>query len=132
MDAKTIQKYSKFSVPDLIKKATTAFNSFIRERDKYSSCISCTSKAEQAGHFYSGGHHAALKFNEDNVNGQCLRCNYFLSGNLNEYRKSLIKKIGIERVEKLDELAAYYKRVGFKWDRFSLIEIILKYSKHKF
>ena len=129
MDSNLIKKYSKYSVPKLIQKATNVFNAFIRERDKNNSCISCNGKVEQAGHFYSGGHYPSLKFNENNVHGQCLRCNYYLSGNLNEYRKNLIKKIGLEAVQDLDSLAAYYKRTGFKWDRFSLIEIIEKYKK---
>ena len=34
MDASTINKYKKYSIPKLIQKATTVFNKFIRERDK--------------------------------------------------------------------------------------------------
>jgi hypothetical protein len=130
MDASTINKYKKYSIPKLIQKATTVFNKFIRERDKDCNCISCDKKKElQAGHFYSGGHYPSLKFNENNVHGQCERCNYYLSGDLNNYRINLIKKIGIAEVEKLDKLASYYKRMGFKWDRYFLIEIICKYSE---
>ena len=129
MDAKIIQKYQNKSLPNLISIATGYFNAYIRSRDAGERCISCDSIVEQAGHFYSGGHYSALKFNEDNVNGQCKRCNYFLSGNLNEYRKRLIKKIGEERLRKLDDVAAYYTRVGFKWDRFALIEIITSYKQ---
>jgi len=125
-----IQKYAKYSIPKLKEKATLKFNEFIRKRDKDYTCISCNSKVEQAGHFYSGGHYPALKFNPDNVNGQCVRCNYFLSGNLNEYRKNLIVKIGIEAVEELDSLAAYYKKNGFKWNRFALIQVIELYKNN--
>lgn len=128
MDIKTIKKYAKYSVPKLKDKATLKFNAFIRKRDADKPCISCGAAPEQAGHFYSGGHYSGLKYNEDNVHGQCKRCNYFLSGNLNEYRIRLIERIGKDRVEKLDEIAASYKRIGWKWDRFNLIEIILKYS----
>ena len=129
MDIKIIQKYAKYSVPQLKDKATLYFNRYIRKRDADKPCISCGNVSEQAGHFYSGGHYSGLKFSEDNVHGQCKRCNYFLSGNLNEYRKNLIQRIGIERVEKLDEIASTYKRIGWKWDRFNLIEIIEKYKK---
>jgi hypothetical protein len=125
MNSTTIKKYSKYSVPDLIKKATIKFNKFIRERDNGLPCISCGTHTElQAGHFYSGGHYSCLKFNENNVHGQCKRCNYFLSGNLNEYRKNLVKRIGQPGIDELDRIAALYKRNGFKWDRFSIIEII--------
>lgn len=129
MKAKTIQKYKGKSLPSLIAKATKHFNKFIRERDKGKPCISCGKYTTlQAGHFYSGGHYSGLRFNPDNVWGQCLRCNYYLSGDLSNYRKNLIARIGIERVEKLDNLAAAYKRTPFKWDRFSIISIITEYQ----
>ena len=125
-----MKDYSKKTLRLLKALATKHFNAFIRERDQDQPCISCGSRTTlQAGHFYSGGHHSALRFNEDNVHGQCMRCNYYLSGNLNEYRKNLIKKIGVDRVEQLDMLAAYHKRKGYKWDRFFLIDIINKYKK---
>ena len=127
LSSKEIKKYEKYSVAELKKKAQVAFNKFIRERDRDEPCISCgKARVEQAGHFYSAGHHNALRFNEDNVHGQCKRCNYFLSGNLIGYAKGLDKKIGKERAQALDMLASS-QRVC-KWDRFSLINIILKYK----
>ncbi|AOR28746.1 recombination protein NinG [Formosa sp. Hel1_33_131] len=84
-----------------------------------------------AGHFYSGGKFPQLKFNEDNVHLQGKSDNYFNGGNQLQYRKNLIKKIGLKRVEELDMLADISKRSSFKWDRFSLIEIIETY-KEKF
>jgi hypothetical protein len=130
LTAKDIQKYSKYSVAQLKLKAQTAFNAWIRKRDEGQSCISCgTGSPNQAGHFYSAGHYSALRFNEDNCHFQCVRCNYFLSGNLNQYRINLEKKIGKDRLQALDDLASQSKRNrGFKFDRFALIEIILKYK----
>ena len=137
MNSKTIKKYQKYSVPQLRQKATFVFNKFIRERDRneeYFTCISCgktkriTGNDYQAGHFYSGGNYPSMKFNEFNVSGQCKKCNYFLSGNLLEYKKNLIKKIGQKEVDKLDLLAEMSKRTIFKWDRLNLIEIIEKYK----
>lgn len=139
MDSKTIQKYSIKTIPQLLKIATTHFNRFIRERDTddngFGRCISSgqslkvPSRNAHAGHFYSGGKFPALKFNEDNVHLQGKSDNYFNGGNQLEYRKNLIKKIGIERVEKLDQIADISKRQSFKWDRIYLIEIIEKYKK---
>lgn len=131
MKATTIDKYGKKSYTELKKKAVNVFNSWIRKRDANLGCISCGIFNQiQAGHFYSAGHYELMRFNEDNVHSQCLRCNYFLSGNLIHYRENLIKKIGIERVEKLDELAKISKRQRAKTnDRFMLIEIIEKYAK---
>ena len=125
-----ILKYKGYSLSKLIQIAQKNFNKFIRQRDKDELCISCkASPVQQAGHYYSAGHFSILRFNEDNTHGQCIRCNYYLSGNLTEYRRNLEKKIGKERLNKLDELAAANKRNrGFKWDRFALIEIIEQYK----
>lgn len=129
MTAKTLSKYDKYTVVELKKKAQIKFNAWIRKRDQDKPCISCGARPEQAGHFYSAGHYDALRFNEDNTNGQCLRCNYYLSGNLNAYRINLAKRIGEERLVELDRIADITKRNrGKNWDRFTLIEIIEKYK----
>lgn len=129
ISAKVIQKYSKYSTPKLRQKAGNAFRKFIRERDKGEKCISCDSyNTSDASHYFSAGKFPALEFNEDNCHLACRKCNYFLSGNLLEYRKELIKKIGEERVFKLESTAAICKRVPYKHDRIRLIEILLKYK----
>ena len=128
MEAKTIQKYSKISIPSLIKLATVHFNKFIRLRDQNKGCVSCGANVQHAGHFYSGGHYSALRFLEPNVHGQCLRCNNFLHGNLNEYRRNITSRIGVEGLDKLDWQADLYKKTPFKWNRHSLIFIIEKYK----
>ena len=81
-----------------------------------------------AGHFYPAGQHPSVRFDEDNVNGQCIQCNTYKHGNLADYKNNLLRKIGQDRIEKLDQSVGYAKRHGFKWDRFSLIEIIEKYK----
>lgn len=125
MHAKLIQKYSKYSVPQLLKKAQIVFNKWIRERDKDLGCISCGSWSNpQAGHYLSQGHHSALRFNEFNVNRQCLRCNSFLHGNLINYRIGLVKKIGEDKVNELET----YSKSAHRWDRFTLISLITKYK----
>jgi len=91
----------------LKKKAQEVFNKFIRLRDDKEPCISCGHKEGRqfhAGHFRPRGRNQALAFNEDNCHKQCSICNNHLSGNLVEYRKNLIEKIGIERVEKLESM----------------------------
>lgn len=137
MDAKIIKKYKDKSIKKLLDRATFYFNRFIRDRDSedgYGVCISSgghlkvPSSNAHAGHFYSGGKYPSLKFNEDNVHLQGKSDNYFNGGNLLEYRKNLIKKIGQDRVDDLDMLADQSKRTIFKWDRFFLIEIIEKYK----
>lgn len=126
MEAEIIQKFSKITTPRLKLKAQAMFNKWIRERDKGQQCISCDSyNTSDASHYYSAGKHNNLRFNEDNVSSSCRRCNYYMSGNLIPYRERLIKKIGIERVEKLDELS---KVKITKNDRYQYIEILIKYK----
>ena len=80
------------------------FNAYIRARDKGKPCISCGTFNGQmhAGHYRSVGGAPHLRFNELNVWAQCATCNNHLHGNLIEYRKELINRIGIERVESLE------------------------------
>ncbi|MFA6057273.1 MAG: recombination protein NinG [Taibaiella sp.] len=134
MHANTIQKYQKRTPAFLIKKATEVFNEYIRLRDQDAAqrvffCISCglpkPLEQLQAGHYMSAGHHAAVRFDEDNVHGQCIRCNMHLSGNQANYRNALIRKLGLEKVEFIEMRA----KMVSKWDRYSLIEIIETYSE---
>ena len=91
------------------KELEAIFNRFIRLRDKDEPCISCDKPAGQykltAGHFYPAGSYKNLRFNEDNVHGQCwFNCNKNRHGNLLEYRPRLIKKIGQDRMAELERL----------------------------
>ena len=82
-----------------------------REPNGVCQCISC-GKFEywhkmDAGHFISR-QHTYTAFKDMNVWPQCKKCNQppergGLSGNLAEYRKRLVLKIGIESVEYLEE-----------------------------
>jgi hypothetical protein len=132
-DSKTIKKYEKVTLPKLIERATKYFNLFIRKRDSedgWFQCISCgdhkSLDAIQAGHYLSAGHNGAVRFDERNVHGQCIRCNMYLSGNLLPYRENLIQKIGLCEVEAITQKS---QMRGFKWDRFALIDLIEEYKK---
>ncbi|MER1959826.1 recombination protein NinG [Proteus vulgaris] len=86
------------------KQAQTAFNAFIRERDKDEPCISCGRFHEgqyHAGHYRTTGANPELRFDEDNVHKQCAPCNNHLSGNIENYTPRLIEKIGQERFDRL-------------------------------
>ena len=137
MDSDLIKKYKNKTIKQLLAIATTRFNRFIRERDSVDGWGKCISSKQnlrvpsmnaQAGHYYPAGKYPRLRFNEDNVHLQGKSDNYFASGNLINYRKNLIEKIGIERVEKLDLIAEMDKRTPFKWDRYFLVETIEKYK----
>ena len=105
--------------------AQTVFNAFIRLRDQQLPCISCEKRRlnYHAGHFVSVGASSYLRYNELNVNKQCAACNVSLRGNIVNYRKGLIKKIGAKEVETLENAP----RVK-KWSVDELKEIKKAYS----
>ena len=119
-------KADLMTVQDYIKIAQQVFNKYIRLRDAGNVCISCQKKPlkENAGHFYNANNHWSVRFDERNVHLQCEHCNTYLSGNLIEYRKQLINKIGIEQLTLL-ELEANKTR---KFTIDELKEIINKYK----
>lgn len=95
---------------DYIKEAQVAFNSYIRVRDKHKQCISCECLPGDtvqggkfdAGHYRSRGSASHLRYHLLNCHSQCVKCNRYLSGNVVEYRKGLIARIGAERVEQIE------------------------------
>jgi hypothetical protein len=94
---KAVKKEELMTVQDWVKIAQTAFNAYIRFRDKEKGCISCGKPLVgkfDAGHLYNANNHHAIRFNPDNVHGQCVECNQWKHGNLLEYRKGLINRIG--------------------------------------
>ena len=96
------------TVQDLMKEAQVAFNAYIRARDKDKPCISCGKPLKgkyDAGHFFSSGGHKSVTFNEYNVHGQCVACNQHKHGNLLEYRKGILKRIGERKLNELTELS---------------------------
>lgn len=136
MEAKTLQKYAKKSIPQLLETAKKYFHLYIRLRDSengFGKCISSgrplivPSENSHAGHFYESQKYPRLRFHEDNVHLQSRADNYYKSGDLNNYRINLIKKIGIERVEALDLIAA--NKSPHKWEKVYLIQIIETYKQ---
>ncbi len=91
-------------LPKLLKKAQIVFNRWIVNRDRDKGCISCGGQVNQAGHYYSQGHHSALRFSEVNTNGQDSRCNLFLHGNLINYRNGLMSRYSKQEIDLLDSV----------------------------
>jgi hypothetical protein len=96
---------------DLLKKAQTEFNRFIRLRDHDKPCISCdtieTGTEGKGGrwdcsHYRSVGSAPELRFEELNAHRACKKCNQHLSGNIVEYRARLIVRIGPEKLAWLE------------------------------
>lgn len=82
-------------------------NKFVSLRDKGKPCISCdkpdTGVKRDAGHFWSQGGNPSVRFDLDNIHGQCVHCNRDKHGNLLEYRPRLIERIGRERFDELEQ-----------------------------
>lgn len=115
-------KLRKKGKDTLKKKAWAVFSKWIRNRDKR--CVTCPmGKAENAGHY----HHGVLDFDEINVNGQCVRCNKWLSGNLAPYSIYLIGKYGLDEFVALDQ--RHWTAIkGEKKTDSEYLAIIEKYS----
>lgn len=116
------------TIPDYIKEAQHAFNAYVRARDAAQPCICCgRTQAEgygtaahgwDCGHYRSTGSASHLRFNEDNAHRQLVICNRHGAGRAVDYRRGLINRIGLERVEALEASNAPHK-----WTRDELIAI---------
>jgi 5-methylcytosine-specific restriction endonuclease McrA len=100
------------------------FSKYIRLRDK-GICITCGKFAEGSG--YHAGHFIAsaaggliLRYNEENVHGQCYNCNINLGGNQYEYAK----KLGLKKAEALLRL----KHKVIPSSEFPFLEKIVYYK----
>ena len=100
-----VRKEKLKSRADHLREAQAAFNEWIRLRDADRPCVSCGRHHEgqyHAGHYRSVGANPELRFEPLNVWKQCAPCNTHLSGNLVNYRLSLMQLIGPEKVDWLE------------------------------
>lgn len=80
-------------------------NSLVILRDKDLPCISCGrvhSEVWHAGHYRSRGSAPHLALDLRNIHKQCPQCNMHLHGNLIEYRKGLVQRMGESFVIELE------------------------------
>ena len=88
-----------------MKETQSAFNAWVRERDRDLPCISCGRHHQgkyDSGHYRSVGSNPALRFEPLNCHRQCVPCNQHKSGNAIEYRIGLVARIGAEAVAWLE------------------------------
>lgn len=113
------------------------FNKYIRLRDSgggFFTCISCgmTKSTDEmnAGHYYAVKGYDGIRYDEENVHGECARCNCWDESHLIGYGFRLSQKIGEDRLQELHKRAAEYKRnSNFKWNRLELEEMIVIYKQ---
>ena len=121
---KTISKLKK----DLDK----VFSLYIRLRhaskDGIVKCFTCDKTAHykkmHAGHFMSRKHHAT-RWNEDNVQVQCPKCNLFGQGEQYAFGKLLDIRIAEGKAEELQELS----KTTVKYMRFEYEDMIKHYKE---
>lgn len=73
-------------------------------------CISCGKPLEMGTTDCQGGHYIsktdrATETEPDNIWPQCAKCNVLLSGNIPAYRYNLVRLIGEERVNRIDDMS---------------------------
>ncbi|MCS6037207.1 recombination protein NinG [Klebsiella pneumoniae subsp. pneumoniae] len=115
--AEDAQKRRCLPVATTSKKAQSAFNAFIRERDEGKPCPSCGTYHPpmifggqwDCGHFMGVGARPELRFEEKNAYRQCKACNggsgRFAAKNATvhaRYRETLIEWYGLPLVEWLE------------------------------
>ena len=116
--------------PELMKEAQRAHNEYVRWRDRGKPCISCDRpdtgepNSRDASHYRSVGSAPHMRFAENNCFASCKHCNQHLAGNHVEYRKRLIKLLGVEAVEALEA-----DNTTRKYTREELIELAAHYRK---
>ena len=125
------QKEALKDINELKAEAQTAFNAFIRERDKHQPCICCgllapknnslTGGGWDAAHYRSRGSADHLRYDENNVHRSLKQCN---THGHTDYRGGLIARIGLEAVEALEANNAVHK-----WTKDGLREIRDTYRK---
>ena len=119
------------TIAELIADAQTAFNAFVRERDKDKGCFVCgrpfepvQGRRQHAGHVRSRGAAGHLRFNEDNCMGECEGCNGPHGTKPHQIKAGAIARIGVERFEALEN-----DNIPHKWQRDELIAIKATYMQ---
>lgn len=114
------------TISQLKALADEEFSKYIRQRD--GRCITCDSTERlQAGHYISRDC-LELRYDEKNVNCQCMQCNVFKKGNYPIYSIKMMDKYGDNILYDLDEIVKKYKADGLrKYPKSWYIEIIERY-----
>lgn len=120
------EKKQRQRLPALLESTKQAVHKYIRARDKGKPCISCGTPWHsdfQAGHCYKAELYSTLKFDFDNIHGQCVKCNIRKEGNESAYHIHLPDRIGKQRYERLKKRAALDNQTSHKWEREKLLKI---------
>lgn len=103
------------------------FSLYIRHRDSYRCCTCGKEDPAQAqcGHYISRAN-MNTRWDEDNCNCQCVGCNVFKNGNMDEYALFMIKKHGQDILNEMNRR----KNIVKQWT-ISEIQAQIKIYKEK-
>jgi hypothetical protein len=121
-----VEKKERVKLGTLLINVRNVVHKLVKIRDHGKPCISCGIPWHdnfQAGHFYKAELYSNLKFDINNINGQCPQCNLRKEGNESGYRAGIMQRYGKEQLHYLDSKAMSYKKNEYHWDREELMEI---------
>lgn len=118
--------------PNLKNKLWKLFSEYIRRRNAdengMAPCVTCGVvkhwKELQSGHYVSKSKGLAVYFDPRNNNPQCVSCNVFRDGNLDQYALYMIKKYGEGILKELDDL----RRTTIKISKAEYLDLISEYE----
>lgn len=108
------------TIGQLKRDADRVFSLWIRKRDKR--CVTCGSRPDHAGH-YVPRNWLGLRYNEVNVHAQCVSCNIFKKGAMDEYALFLKSHYGLDILDILKTM-----KVPKQFKRKDYERIIKKYQ----
>ena len=120
-----LREFNNRDTKKLTLLAKKLVQEYARVRDALEPCISCrkpTAKQWDGGHYMSAEYHSLIRFNPLNIHKQCSHCNDWNNENKAAYRINLIKKIGLDQVEWLEQQTGVKK-----WSIEELQSIIKEY-----
>ena len=100
------RKEKLMTMSDHMRLTQAVVNRYVLAKNKDMPCICCGkspySGVRHAGHFKSRGANSFLTFNLWNIWPCCYSCNVEKGGNIHCYREGLVKRIGLEKLDYLD------------------------------
>jgi len=140
----TVDQYLAFpkiprkSLPKLIASLDRIFSVYIRlrdaDKDGMCRCITCGKpfpwKECDAGHFIPRDR-KATRWDEKNVNAQCLRCNRFRSGEQYEHGLAIDRMYGTGTVDILKRLGSMRSKISASWLEYQIEEYRKKVKELK-
>ncbi len=121
----------KHSIGWYKKKLDYEFSQWIRLKDAVNGiviCVTCKAKAHykkmQNGH-YIARNHLNTRYDEQNCHVQCVGCNMFKNGNMDEYALFLVEKYGDGILEELNRRKHIIKKISL----LEYIELIETYKE---